>query len=503
MSFESEKRPSRNPNGRGRKPSFDPTLVPKTGSLGKRGEPISLAEEIALEQSQGHHEAEKEEDIRLSGDFSYWNELQRLSTAELIREARQMDEKDEGEENSSRSELIFRIIKQRIRRSGLMFAEGTLEILPDEFGFIRNPENHFLSCSDDIYISPSQVRRFGMRNGSTISGQIRPPKENERYFALLRVAAINHEDPNYQKSRPHFEEMTPTHPDTRLPLEKKRTEKENSSGDAISGTEPGARIVDLLAPIAFGQRGLIIGPAKSGKTRLLRDMVRNLLKNDPDIECIFLLPGQKEEEIQSLQNELRSPRCEVIGTSEEEPDSRHLQVADIALDKAKRMVEYGKNVVFFIDTISQLVLALHRGSLHSDRKFGSKSEIPTRERIRKFSQSARKFEEGGSLTLIATLPTDPKSPEQERIVGELQGNGQFDIYLDGHLSEQGIYPAIDIRKSVPRREDALHSFESYHQVKLLRKLLESKSPQDALPYLLQELQKFETNEEFLFSVRES
>ena len=300
-----------------------PAQLERLRELEAEGEPLSLAEEIAEEVERGGPDPQKQFEKLKQSDI-HIAELQQLSMAELIEAARQENVKDVA--GLKRQDLIFRILKERVKLNGLMYGEGTLEILPDGFGFLRSPDYHYLSCPDDIYVSPSQIRRFGLQTGSTVSGQIRPPKENERYFALLRVEAINYQDPNRLTSVIPFDDLTPLHPTQRVTLEHDRNE--------IS-----MRVVDLIAPIGFGQRGLIVSPPRAGKTILLQKMAKAVLANFPDVYVIMLLIDERPEEVTDMEREIKGRNCEVISSTFDEPSSRHIQVQQMVLEKAKRMVE--------------------------------------------------------------------------------------------------------------------------------------------------------------------
>ncbi|HHK41055.1 MAG TPA: transcription termination factor Rho, partial [Planctomycetaceae bacterium] len=312
----------------------------------KRNEPLSIAEEIANQVDRGVPleevlHADIPTDLEPEAE-SHIAQLQKMSMQELIEEARKQNL--DGADQMRQRELIFSILKERVKMSGLMYGEGTLEVLPDGFGFLRSPDHHYLSCPDDIYVSPSQIRRFGLKTGAVVSGQIRPPKENERYFALLRVEAINYQDPNEVARRKSFDELTPLHPNQRILLE--------WSSDDIS-----TRVVDMITPLGFGQRGLIVSPPRAGKTILMQKMAKAVLHNYPDAYVIMLLIDERPEEVTDMEREVKGPNCEVISSTFDEPASRHVQVAEMVIEKAKRLVEHGKDVVILLDSITRLARA--------------------------------------------------------------------------------------------------------------------------------------------------
>ncbi len=304
--------------------------------------PLSLAEELAVEADRGVKDETNDRYEKIKQGEIHIAELQKLNMSELIDEARRENVTDVA--GMKKQDLIFRILKERVKMNGLMYGEGTLEILPDGFGFLRSPDYHYLSCPDDIYVSPSQIRRFGLQTGSTVSGQIRPPKENERYFALLRVEAINYQDPNLMADKVSFDDLTPLHPDTRIVME-------------TEAQEVATRVVDLMSPIGFGQRGLIVSPPRAGKTILLQKMARSVLKNFPEAYVIMLLIDERPEEVTDMEREVKGANCEVISSTFDEPSSRHVQVSEMVIEKAKRMVEYGTDVVIFLDSITRLARA--------------------------------------------------------------------------------------------------------------------------------------------------
>ncbi|GAB6165717.1 transcription termination factor Rho [Thermostilla marina] len=452
--------------------------------LADEQEPLSLAEQIA--EGRIRVPADKREPAPAEGDGdSQIATLQKMSMAELIEEARKQNVADYS--GMKKQELIFHILKQRVKMSGLMYGEGTLEILPDGFGFLRSPDYHYLACPDDIYVSPSQIRRFGLRTGVTVSGQIRPPKENERYFALLRVEAINYEDPNLAAKRIFFDDLTPMHPDTRIVLE--------TTADEIE-----CRVVDLIAPVGFGQRGLIVSPPRAGKTILLQKMAKAVLHNYPDCYVFMLLIDERPEEVTDMERQVKGKNCEVISSTFDEAPSRHIQVSEMVIEKAKRMVEYGRDVVIFLDSITRLARAWNAECPNSGKILSGGVDANALQRPKRFFGAARKVEEGGSLTIIATALIDTGSKMDEVIFEEFKGTGNMEIVLDRSLVDKRIWPAIDINRSGTRREEMLLDPEEHRRVCLLRRVLNEMNAPDAMEFLVNRLAKTKTNAEFLMSM---
>jgi len=389
----------------------------------------------------------------------------------------------------TKQELIFRILKTRMKANGLMYGEGTLEILPDGFGFLRSAEYHYLSCPDDIYVSPSQIRRFGLQTGSHVAGQIRPPKENERYFALLRVEAINRQEPTMRSRVKPFEELTPLHPNQRLMLEHK-------------SDEMSTRVVDLLTPIGFGQRGLIVSPPRAGKTVLMQQMARAVLKNFPEAYVFVLLIDERPEEVTDMEREVRGPQCEVISSTFDEPAQRHIQVAQMVIEKAKRMVEAGIDAVIFLDSITRLARAHNSEGETTGKLLSGGLDAGALQKPKSLFGSARKVEEGGSLTIIATALVDTGSRLDDVIFEEFKGTGNLEIVLDRALVDRRIWPAIDLSRSGTRREEMLMDPEEHRRTCLLRGALAEMSPTDAMQSLLGQLRKTQNNAEFLMSLKE-
>ncbi|MDO5581847.1 MAG: transcription termination factor Rho [Planctomycetia bacterium] len=473
-------------------------MEPTLGARGRHGEPISLAEELALERHRAPKESIPEENKDIAAEASekdspadkekatFISDLQKMSMYELVVEARK--ESMDMIADETRQDLILRILKERIRKNGLMFGEGTLEILPDEFGFLRSSEYHYLSCPDDIYISPSQIRRFGLRNGLTISGQIRPPKERERYFALLRIEAINQEDPNLLASRPLFDDLTAMHPNERIIME-------SADGDINT------RVLDLVVPVGFGQRGLIVSPPRAGKTILMQKMAKAVLANYPESYVFMLLIDERPEEVTDMEREVKGPHCEVVSSTFDEPPARHIQVSEMVLEKAKRMVEYGKDVVIFLDSITRLARAWNMECPDSGKTLTGGVDSNALQRPKKFFGSARKVEEGGSLTIIATALIGTGSRMDEVIFEEFKGTGNLEIRLDRALVDQRIWPAIDITASGTRREEMILDPEEHTRMSILRRQLLQMSPTDAMDTLVKKLQKTQKNVEFLMSLK--
>lgn len=454
--------------------------------LEAEGEPLSLAEELVELTDRGEVEAATARLEALNKqNETHIAELQRMSMPELLEEARKENLTDVS--GLKRQDLIFRVLKERVKMNGLMFGEGTLEILPDGFGFLRSPDYHYLSCPDDIYVSPSQIRRFGLRTGSTVSGQIRPPKENERYFALLRVEAINFHDPNDAANRVSFDDLTPLHPDVRITME--------HSAEEIS-----TRVVDLVTPIGFGQRGLIVSPPRAGKTILMQLMAKAVLRNFPGAYVVMLLVDERPEEVTDMERHVKGENCEVISSTFDEPPARHVQVAHMVLEKAKRLVECGTDVVIFLDSITRLARAWNSECPQSGKLLTGGLDANALQQPKRFFGSARKVEEGGSLTIVATALVDTGSKMDDVIFEEFKGTGNLEIHLDRKLVDKRIWPAIDITKSGTRREEMLMDAEEHRRVTIMRRVLADMNPTDAMELLVTRLAKTKTNAEFLMSM---
>jgi len=471
----------------GKPPTNSPADEKRYTDYDHERDPLSLAEEIAEEMdSLGKRGADLRKEMEdAKGGETHIAELQKMSMAELIEAARRENVTDVA--GMKKQDLIFKILKERVKMNGLMYGEGTLEILPDGFGFLRSPDYHYLSCPDDIYVSPSQIRRFGLRNGTVVSGQIRPPKENERYFALLRVEAINYNDPDSLSNKVQFDDLTPLHPNQRIVME----------------SEPGgieARVVDMLTPIGFGQRGLIVSPPRAGKTILMQKMAKSVLANFPEAYVIMLLIDERPEEVTDMEREVRGPGCEVISSTFDEPPSRHVQVSQMVLEKAKRMVEYGRDVVIFLDSITRLARAWNSECPQSGKILSGGLDSNALQEPKRFFGSARKVEEGGSLTIIATALIDTGSKMDDVIFEEFKGTGNLEIVLDRKLVDRRIWPAIDINLSGTRREEMLMDPEEHRRVCILRRVLNDMNAPDAMDLLTGRLQKTKTNAEFLMSM---
>jgi transcription termination factor Rho len=383
-----------------------------------------------------------------------------------------------------KQDLIFQILRSRIRQNGLMYGEGVLEILPDGFGFLRSPEYSYLPCPDDIYISPSQIRRFGLRNGHVVQGQIRPPKESERYFALLRVEAINGEDPERITDTSNFEDLTPLHPNRRVILEK-------------DPKELNMRIVDLVTPIGMGQRMLIVAPPRTGKTILLQKIANSISANHPDVVLIILLIDERPEEVTDMQ---RNTKAEVISSTFDEPASRHVQVAEMVIEKAKRYVEFGKDVVILLDSITRLARAYNTEVPHSGKILTGGVDANALQKPKRFFGAARNIEEGGSLTILATALIDTGSKMDEVIFEEFKGTGNAELHLDRRLVDRRVWPAIDINASGTRREELLLDPKELELVYRLRRVLSDMNPVEAVELLKGRLEKVPSNAQFLMSM---
>jgi transcription termination factor Rho len=392
--------------------------------------------------------------------------------------------KIDGAAGMRKQELIFALLQAEIEKTGLIFGEGTLEILPDGFGFLRAPNYNYLPGPDDIYVSPSQIRRFNLRTGDTVSGQIRQPKETERYFALLKVEAVNYEDPEVAREKILFDNLTPLYPDRKIMLE--------SDADNYS-----VRIMDLLTPIGFGQRGLIVSPPRSGKTMLLQSIANSVSANHKDIILFVLLIDERPEEVTDM---VRSVDGEVISSTFDEPAERHVQVAEMVIEKAKRLVEHKKDVIILLDSITRLARAYNSVIPPSGKILSGGVDSNALQRPKRFFGAARNIEEGGSLTIIATALVDTGSRMDEVIFEEFKGTGNMEIQLDRRLADKRVFPAIDIKKSGTRKEELLLSQETLNRVWILRKLLSSLNPVDSLEFLLDKMNGTKDNKTFLDSM---
>jgi len=383
-----------------------------------------------------------------------------------------------------KQDLIFKILQVQAEKSGLIFAEGVLECLPDGFGFLRAPEYNYLPGPDDVYASPSQIRRFDLRTGDTISGQIRPPKEGERYFALIKVDAINFEAPEESRNKIFFDNLTPLYPEKRLKLE---TTRDNYSG----------RVMDMLTPIGKGQRGLIVAPPRTGKTMLLQSIANSITTNHEEVNLIVLLIDERPEEVTDMQ---RSVRGEVISSTFDEPASRHVQVAEMVIEKAKRLVEHKKDVVILLDSITRLARAYNAVVPPSGKVLSGGVDSNALQRPKRFFGAARNIEEGGSLTIVATALIDTGSRMDDVIFEEFKGTGNMEIHLDRKLVDKRIFPALDIHKSGTRKDELLIPREDLNRIWVLRKVLSPLSPVESVELLLDKLGKTRSNAEFLASM---
>jgi transcription termination factor Rho len=402
-----------------------------------------------------------------------------MSVAALTAIARQLG--IPGATGVRKQELIFQILRARTEKSGLMFSEGVLETLPDGFGFLRAPDYNYLPGPDDIYVSPSQIRRFDLHTGDTVSGQIRPPKDGERYFALIKVEAVNFEPPERARDKVFFENLTPLYPQSRLRLE---TDAENLS----------ARVMDLMTPIGKGQRGLIVSPPRTGKTMLLQNLANSIARNHPEVYLIVLLIDERPEEVTDMQ---RSVKGEVISSTFDEPAQRHVQVAEMVIEKAKRLVEHKKDVVILLDSITRLARAYNTIVPPSGKVLSGGVDSNALQRPKRFFGAARNIEEGGSLTIIATALVDTGSRMDDVIFEEFKGTGNMEIHLDRKLVDRRVFPAIDIQKSGTRKEELLMPKDELHRVWVLRKVLTPLSAVEAMELLLSKMAKAKSNGEFL------
>jgi transcription termination factor Rho len=390
-----------------------------------------------------------------------------------------------GATGMRKQELIFQILKAQTEQSGFIFSEGVLEVLPDGFGFLRAPDYNYLPGPDDIYVSPSQIRKFDLQTGDTVSGQIRPPKEGERYFALIKVEAVNFESPDQARDKLFFENLTPLYPQERFVLE--------TTPDLLSG-----RVLDLMAPIGKGQRGLIVAPPRTGKTMLLQSIAQSVAKNHPEVFLIVLLIDERPEEVTDMQ---RSVNGEVISSTFDEPAQRHVQVAEMVIEKAKRLVEHKKDVLILLDSITRLARAYNSVIPPSGKVLSGGLDSNALQKPKRFFGAARNIEEGGSLTIIATALIDTGSRMDDVIFEEFKGTGNMEIHLDRKLTDKRVFPSIDMQKSGTRKEELLLPREDLNRVWVLRKVLAPLSAVEAMELLLDKMGKAKSNAEFLSSMQ--
>ena len=416
-------------------------------------------------------------------------DLKGKSTQELIDMAREM-----GLENMARSrkqDIIFALLKRHAKSGEDIWGDGVLEILQDGFGFLRSADSSFLAGPDDIYVSPSQIRRFNLRTGDSVTGMIRPPKDSERYFALLKVKDVNFESPESAKSKVLFENLTPLFPNERLTLE-----KGNGSSEDLTG-----RIIDLVAPIGKGQRGLLVAPPKAGKTIMMQSIAQAIISNNPECYVLVLLIDERPEEVTEMQRSVGARGAEVVASTFDEPPSRHVQVADMVIEKAKRLVEHKRDVVILLDSITRLARAYNTVIPSSGKVLTGGVDAHALERPKRFFGAARNIEEGGSLSIIATALIDTGSKMDEVIYEEFKGTGNMELHLDRKIAEKRVYPAINIRRSGTRREELLTGDEELHRMWILRKLLHGMEDLPAVEFLLDKLKGTKSNEEFFKSMK--
>ncbi len=409
-------------------------------------------------------------------------ELREKSVSELTHIAQGLQVP--GATGLRKQDLIFKILRAQSQKNGLSYSEGVLECLPEGYGFMRNPEYNYLPGPDDVYVSPSQIRRFDLRTGDTVSGQVRPPREGERYFAMVKVESINFEAPESESRKAFFDNLTPLYPSGRIPLE---TERENLSG----------RIMDLLTPLGKGQRGLIVSPPRTGKTMLLQSIANSIARNQAEIHLIVLLIDERPEEVTDME---RTVQGEVISSTFDEPAQRHVQVADMVLEKAKRLVEHKRDVVILLDSITRLARAYNTVAPPSGKVLSGGLDANALQRPKRFFGAARNVEEGGSLTILATALIDTGSRMDDVIFEEFKGTGNMELHLDRKLADRRVFPAIELSRSGTRKEELLLSKKELDRTWVLRKVLNQLSPVEAMELLIDRMGKSKSNEEFLDSM---
>jgi len=411
------------------------------------------------------------------------SELQSMSMNQLNAKAKEMGIENVG--TMKKQEVIFQMLQKNSERNGIMFAEGVLEILPEGFGFLRSQSFNYLPCPEDIYVSPSQIRRFDLQTGDLIAGQIRPPKEKERFFALLKVEAVDKEDPEKAKDKIHFDNLTPLFPNKRFLLE-------------TAQDEPSTRVLDLVCPIGKGSRGLIVAPPRTGKTVLMQKLANAVLKNNPETYLFILLIDERPEEVTDMERSCKP--AEVIASTFDEPPERHVQVAEMVIEKARRMVEHKKDVMILLDSITRLARAYNTIQPHSGKILSGGVDANALHKPKRFFGAARNIEEGGSLTIIATALVDTGSRMDEVIFEEFKGTGNMEVHLDRHLVDRRIFPSINVELSGTRKEELLYHPDEYSRVVVLRRALTGVPPVEAMELLLGKLKRTRSNIEFLLSM---
>jgi len=456
-----------------------------------------VKEEILESEVEQAEDTEKDADKKKTDEESIHDKYERIKKGELhLKDLQDLDAaelhkvaKDEGIQDYmglNKQELVFRILKERIRQNGLMYGEGVLEVLPDGYGFLRSYQYSYLSSADDVYVSPSQIRRFGLRSGNIVAGQIRPPKDSEKYFALLRVEAINFQEPDNLLEKVVFRDLIPLHAEERLILE-------------TTSEELSMRVIDIVTPIGKGQRGLIVAPPRTGKTILLQKIANAISTNCPEVKMMVLLIDERPEEVTDMERKT-ADNVEVISSTFDEPSARHCQVAEIVIEKAKRMVEYGEDVVILLDSITRLARAYNTEMPHSGKILTGGVDANAMQMPKRFFGAARNIEDGGSLTIIATALVDTGSKMDEVIFEEFKATGNMELHLDRKLVERRTFPSIDISKSGTRREELLLDAKELELVYRLRKVLSEMNMVEAVELLKNRLAKCRTNAEFLMSM---
>ncbi len=448
------------------------------------GSATATVDEEAQRAKKAEEESTHAKYERIKKGDLYLKDLQTMTVSELHDVAK----KDNIQDFSAlkKQDLIFKILKERIRQNGLMYGEGVLEVLPDGYGFVRNPNDNYLSSPDDIYVSPSQIRRFGLRTGNIISGQIRPPKDSEKYFALLRVEAVNYEDPDKLAEKIVFSDLTPLHPEERFIME-------------TTSEELNMRIIDLITPVGKGQRGLLVAPPRTGKTILLQKIANAISTNHPEVSLIVLLIDERPEEVTEMKRKTASD-VEVISSTFDEPAARHCQIAEVVIEKAKRLIEYGVDVVILLDSITRLARAYNTEMPHSGKILTGGVDAGAMQMPKKFFGAARNIEEGGSLTIFATALIDTGSRMDEVIFEEFKATGNMELHLDRRLVDRRTWPAIDISRSGTRREELLLDAKELELTYRLRRVLSDLNPVEAIELLKNRLGKCRTNAEFLMTM---